>query len=205
MSTLHATLEAKHRESAAQPWNRTAAQQVNVLVQIGELLNTTQVSPPELQQIMEQLKAMAPVAVAPPQVPAFAPVQPQLPIVRPQVPNFPPAPPSFYHDPYSVPARPSQISPFPNLPPAAASTPMAHPSTPIPSTQSQPAQTTSSLSGIPANVADILRNLNTSGIISNPRTPEAKVAKLEAKSMLETYEEMMISLDIRLESLDLKQ
>ncbi len=206
LSTLHATLEAKHRESAAQPWNRAAAQQVNVLVQIGELLNTTQVSPQELQQIMEQLKSMAPVLPVQPPPPNYAPIPSAstIPmIVRPSVPNLPPFPPSFHRDPYGAPPRPPQMAAVPTPPPMASTSIQA--STPILSASTPVHPPTSILSGIPANVADILRNLNTSGIMSNPRTPETQATKLEPKSVLEMYENMILSLDLKLESLDLNQ
>ena len=206
MSTLHATLEAKHRESAAQPWNRTAVQQVNVLVQIGELLNTTQVSPQELQQIMEQLKSMGPSSTAQ-QPPNFA-VVPSLPssvpvIPRPPVPLLPPFPPSLHSDPYGALPRPSQVSAVPT-PLRMTSTPIP-PSTPIPFAPAPVQATTSLLSGIPANVADILRNLNTTGVLSHPRTPDSLAAKREVVSALENYENMIITLDVRLDSLDLNQ
>lgn len=209
LTTLHATLEAKHRESAAHPWNRAISQQVNVLVQIGELLNSTQVSLPELQQIMEQLKSMAPPpAIQPP--PAYPSLlQPPPPmdhpaLVRTPAPNLLLFPPSIPRDPYAIPPRPAQIFVVPT-PPRMPSTPVPSSATPGPSAPIPAQASTSLLSGIPANVADILRNLNTSGIKSAPRTPDRQAAKAEPKSRLEAYEDLIISLDVRLESLDLNQ
>jgi hypothetical protein len=56
----HATLDTKQRESATKPWDATPRHQVGVLQQIAQLLATTDVSPQELQNIMEQLKSMVP-------------------------------------------------------------------------------------------------------------------------------------------------
>jgi len=125
-------------------------------------------------------------------------------LVRTPAPNLPLFPPSIPRDPYAIPPRPAQIFVVPT-PPRMPSTPVLSSATPGPSAPIPAQASTSLLSGIPANVADILRNLNTSGIKSAPRTPDRQAAKAEPKSRLEAYEDLIISLDVRLESLDLNQ
>lgn len=186
LSTLHSTLEAKHRESAAKPWDAQARQQIGVLVQIGELLNATHVSPPELQQIMEQLKSMAPL-LPPPPPPISAPMPVHAPHPPPPTPNLPPFPPNSARTLHPA-ARPIPTPPHISTP-TLGSTPIPPASVPPPS--------------IPANVADILRNLNTSGLLGN-KTPELQPVQLEnrGKSGLEAYEDMIIAMDVKLQSLE---
>ena len=153
---------------------------------------------------MEQLKTMAPSPVSPTPPPSFAAVPPPPTIVIPPAPNLPPFPPNLLRDHYQAPPRPPQMTVVPTQPPIP-STRILHPSTPM-SSDLPPAQATPSfLSGIPVNVADILRSLNTSGIMSTPRTPDSQPVKLAPKSVFEEYEDMIISMAIRLESLDTNQ
>ena len=85
-------------------------------------------------------------------------------------------------------------------------TPVQGSSTPIPRQHPVPLPAPTAIpSGIPSNVADILRNLNASGLLSNPRTPEVAPAALPAKTALDNYEELVLSMDMRLDSLDLNR
>jgi pre-mRNA cleavage complex 2 protein Pcf11 len=202
LQKLHSTLEGKQRESAGKPWDSTVKHQIGVLQAIGDLLNSSQVPNSDLPKIMDQLRSMAPTAPPPPPQ-VQVPVQPPLPMPAPTptYPTFNPA------------APPSAGLPTPNLPPFpphAAGNSYGGPTisqnvTPVPSTSTPvPGQTpTPIVSGIPANVADILRNLNASGVLSNPRTPETKSTPL--KSALDSYEEMILSMDVRLDALDLNR
>ena len=223
LATLHATLEGKHRDSAMRPWDPSPTHQITVLQQIGELLNTTQVSPPELQNIMDQLKSMAlvPPPSAPPPLahPLAAPVPPHgyqtfnvapfvgpsapnpHPNIRPPTPNLPPFPPSLPRDTYRGPPIPQHVPTPPQhvrSPNPASSTPMPPTSVPTP---------TPIAAAIPMDVANILRNLNTSGLLSHPHTPEPASVNTDqkAKTGLDSYEEMILAMDVRLESIDLNR
>ncbi|ORY33968.1 hypothetical protein BCR39DRAFT_517977 [Naematelia encephala] len=200
LSVLNATLEAKHRESAARPWDQQARAQVGVLVQIGEVVNGTQVSQAELHQIMDQLRAMnaGPMPVpTPTSTPPFnqppPQIRPQPQYGQPSAPSLPPFPPSIPRDTYRGPAAPHRASsgmPSVPTPPPASSTPL--PIAPVP---------VNPLVNLPINVADILKNLSEKGITSGKQqTPEPAV---KPKTALEQYEDMILSLDVTLNSLDL--
>lgn len=195
LALLHTTLDAKQRESAAKPWDATPRHQIGILSQIGDLLARTMVSPQELQHIMDQLRSMGPppppTPVAQPSYPAQVPAQAYPPAGRsqPTLPPFPPAMPPM--------APTLATSAHSATPIQGSNTPIPPSSTPLPAPTAIPA-------GLPQNVADILRNLNSSGVLSNPRTPETKPATL-VKSAQDTYEEMILNLDLRLENLDLNR
>ena len=203
MQALHTTLEAKHRDSAARPWDGAVAQQVGVLVQIGELLNGSNVPPPELQQIMDQLKAMgpaAPTSVPPASVPSY-PSQPTVPHPA----YSPPQPPASYPN-YAQP--PTSMFPQHLTPPSHAFSPPPHesflrpnptPTLPIPAPTLSPQPP-----ALPTNIADILRNLNTTGLLSHPRTPDPQTVKLP-QTALDKYEDEIIAMDLNLRSLDMNQ
>lgn len=188
LSLLHTTLDIKQRESIARPWDNTPKHQIGILRQIGDLLARTQVSHQELQHIMDQLRSMAPPPPAPPAV------QQHYPAARPQ-PTLPPFPPAM-----------PPMAPTLSTPTQHSITPVQGSNTPIPPPSSTPLPAPTAIpAGLPANVADILRNLNSSGILSNPLTPETKPATLTTQSGLEAYEEMILNLDLRLENLDLNR
>ncbi|WWD17299.1 hypothetical protein CI109_101739 [Kwoniella shandongensis] len=200
LATLHSTLEAKHRESAARPLDPKLSQQVNALVGIGELLNTTNVSPQDLSQIMEQLRAMsAPV----PSQPVFSPVPPPVATptwggTAPVTANLPPFPPSIHNNNAGLAPRP----PFAPTLPASSSTPIPGSRTPIPA-PNPVAITTGPIPGLPVDVAKILQSLNKSGLGSQPRTPEPQPPSLPAKGGLDAYEDMIINMGITLQTIDL--
>ncbi|OCF36838.1 hypothetical protein I316_01434 [Kwoniella heveanensis BCC8398] len=218
-TAVQAALENKQREAASRNWDPAVSQQVKALSGIAQLLNTATVSPQELAQIMEQVTVMAPPTPVVQSLPAFTPPPPSLPTPQwnsasPGL-NGTPAPgPS--HVPPHVPInsshaaiRPSFQPNFPTPPPAGGVTPNPGSSTPIPSSVAPaqpvpiPAITVPPLAGLPIDVSKILNSLNKSGIVSQPRTPEAETATLKPKSGLDTYEDMIINMDIRLQSIDL--
>lgn len=217
LQTVHSTLQAKQHESVTRPWDETPRHQIGVLQQIAQLLSTTPVSPQELQDIMNQIAPMnappapTPVHQPPTPIPQAPPMMygapPPTLSVRPPAPTLPPFPPGMSRDGYSGPggmAPPMSMMPTPSQathsPVPTISTPLQHPAVPTPKPAVQ-------MTGIPANVADILRNLNTSGLLSNPGTPSQIVPppEIKQKSGLDMYEEMILNLDIRLEAMDLNR
>jgi pre-mRNA cleavage complex 2 protein Pcf11 len=213
LQTLHATLDTKQRESATKPWDATPRHQVGVLQQIAQLLATTDVSPQELQNIMEQLKSMVPpiAAATPPTHTTFTPppYPPQPPSTTSMpAPNLPPFPPPLIRDEgYRSVSNPlSAVPPNMTTPTINGQTPVPGSVTPVPVASSTPIPAPVPLAPvIPANVADILRNLNSSGLLSNPRTPDSANVSLPTKNLLASYEDMVLSMDLRLESLDLNR
>lgn len=204
LQKLQSTLEGKQRESAGKPWDSTVKHQIGVLQAIGDLLNSSQVPQSDLPKIMDQLRSMAPTAPPPP------PAQAQLPMPVP-TPMTAPTPTYPTFDPAAPPSGGLLAPNLPPFPPHAAAgnayggPPLSQNVTPVPSVSTPvPGQVpTPVASGIPANVADILRNLNASGLLSNPRTPETKPVPL--KSAMDSYEEMILSMDVRLDALDLNR
>lgn len=195
-------------EEMAKEFSTGLAKTVNVLVQIDQLLSSSQVSPQELVDIKNrinamkggmqpasgQLKRQPPVVQAPPKPapqqafqprdpyppprPAFPPAQqPQAHQPPQQFPPFPPAP-QRYATPPTVPTPPQIHAPLPTLPAAA------------PKAAGLP---------LPSNVADILRNLTNSGVLSQPITPEP----MNKKSGLEAYEDMILALNMTVDVFDL--
>lgn len=201
-------MAAKDRDIAVRPWDEGVRTQIGILKQIGELLHRSQVSPQELQQIMDQLKSMTTAPQPQPrlQVPTY---QAPPPIANPSTvrlpqSNLPPFPPPIQREPYRAPSIPQPPS-LPT-PPQVAHTPV--PSTPVLTQAPTPVPPLSAIaSNVPVNVADILRNLGASGLLGKPLTPELSTIKLEEKvqSALNQYEEMIINLDVRLDSLDLNK
>lgn len=103
---LNTTLESKHRQAAANPQDRIAATHVGALIQIAELLNTKQVPPIELQQIMDQFKGMGPNL---PPVPVMSPIPP--PISRD---HYRPTPPVITPAPLPIPVAPASNPALPD-------------------------------------------------------------------------------------------
>jgi len=210
VQTLHSTLDAKQRESAGKPWDATLKHQIGVLQAIGELLNSSQVPPQDLQHIMEQLRSMAPTQPMPPtaHTPTYQSFTPTPVAPGPPAPALPPFPPQLGSN-GNYRSTPPLMPPMPptlGAPSHRVVTPMQGSSTPIPGQAPAPLQAPTPIpSGIPSNVADILRNLNASGLLSNPRTPETAPATLPAKTALDNYEEMVLSMNMRLDSLDLNR
>lgn len=211
VQTLRSTLDAKQRESAGKPWDATLKHQIGVLQAIGELLNSSQVPAQDLQHIMEQLRSMAPVPPpAPPaaSAPTYQSFTPNPAAPGPPAANLPPFPlqlssnGNYRSTPPIMPPMPPTLG----TPSHNTGTPILGSSTPIPGQTPAPLPAPTAIpSGIPSNVADILRNLNASGFLSNPRTPETAPASLPAKTALDNYEEMILSMDMRLDSLDLNR
>ncbi|KAK8864405.1 hypothetical protein IAR55_001653 [Kwoniella newhampshirensis] len=197
LAMLHSTLEAKHRESAARPLDPKLSQQVNALVGIGELLNTTNVSPQDLSQIMDQLRAMS----APALPPVFSPLPPATPTwggPAPVATNLPPFPPSVQSNSGFLASRP----PFAPAVPPSSGTPIPGRRTPIPASNPAPI-VAAPMPGLPVDVAKILQSLNKSGLGSQPQTPEPEPAAIEPKAGLDAYEDMIINMGISRQSVDL--
>lgn len=218
MATLRTTLEAKHRDSVMRPWDGEVRHQIDVLGKISNILNASQLPPTELQKIMDQLKGMAarsqappPQHPPPPQQSPYPPMNgggmPNFPPRPVQMaapsPNLPPFPPSFGNAAYrsNVPTPQSAHTPIPG-----SSTPLA----PVPSYGGQPPQAPTPVPSapLPFDVANILRNLNTTGILSNPGTPPAQQPSTlssdsRRQAAMDEYEEMILRIDNKLESLNL--
>ncbi|ORX36639.1 hypothetical protein BD324DRAFT_626645 [Kockovaella imperatae] len=218
LQTLHATLEMKHREITARPWDPEPSRQTETLKKILMMITTSSVHPQQLGQIMETLQAMvppgqsAPVSEPPPPSRYAPPVTAWLPPTSthyppppagpPSNPSMPPFPPQLPRDQYGVPLAPTMGTPQLPVP-----TPDHHQRSLTP--QPGPASSAAAPAFIPENVAALIRNLNTAGIAglgSAPRTPESEPMNLgKPKSSLNSYEEMILNLDVRLESLDLNK
>jgi hypothetical protein len=163
-------------------------------------------SPMELHQIMDKLQAMAPkpsvsqppVSVSQPTPPSFNPANP----IAPPTPNLPPFPPNIARQGGLTPVIPAVPTP-----PQSVSTPVPPPAASAPNLSSLANTSVPSLSapGLPENFADLLRNLNSSGALSQPRTPEIPHAVLPTKSRLQDYEDMILSLDVQLGALDVNR
>jgi pre-mRNA cleavage complex 2 protein Pcf11 len=203
LAVLKETLDFKNRESISKPWDAQARQQLGVLLQIQDMLGSGRVAPHELQPIMDQLKAMGgPSLQTHTLQPAFPPassftlppVQPAHQPMSPPAPKLPPFPPSLPHDPYRAPGPPlppQMPQPVQQQYPAIAAPTPTHVTTPTPV-----------LSNIPVNVADILRNLNTSGLLSVSNTPDIQ-AKPEVRSVLDGYEDAILNMGLKLTAMDI--
>lgn len=189
-ATLREYLKEKEDEMALE-FSPALARTVNILVQIDQVLSSSQVSPQELDNIMEKIRGMKagldPNSIRPRQ--QQQPVQQQYPPRQvPQQQHFPP-PPAAYH------AAPNAYPPAPSFP--AQNFPRVPSAVPTPPPPAAPL----AMPAIPSNFADILRNLNNSGALSQPRTPEPT----GNKSNLASYEDHILALDIRVEHFDLSK
>ena len=229
LHTLDQTLTGKQREAAGRPWDQNIPHQIQILGQIGSLLSTSQPSAQDLQDIMTQLKSMAPVQppTAPPlsgpppisqPPPAFQPPAPiygqpprqpysGLSSVRPPQ-NLPPFGGSLSRDPSNGPSMPPMPS-YSGYPPQGP--PPTHPIPQIVTPSSQystpPPPATVTPVSMPADIAQLLKNINSgslAGLLGNPKTPDGGATALpKVKSRLESYEDLVVHMDIRLENLDL--
>ncbi|WVF71472.1 hypothetical protein IAT40_006277 [Kwoniella sp. CBS 6097] len=221
-SAVQAALENKQREAASRNWDPAVSKQVNALSGIAQIINTKVVSPQELAQIMEQVTGMAPPTPMVQSPPAFTPPPPpslstpqwngaqqgRPPINNAPASGLPPFPPNIQPNAPHPSARPPYHQNLPTPPPAGGITPIPGSSTPIPhSVPVQPvpipAISVPPLAGLPIDVSKILNSLNKSGIVSQPRTPEAEAAVFKPKSSLDTYEDMIISMGVKLRNIDL--
>ncbi|WWC89316.1 uncharacterized protein L201_004237 [Kwoniella dendrophila CBS 6074] len=229
-NTVQGALDKKQREAASKAWDMATGQQVNALTGILNLLNSTNVSPQELVQIMEQVKSLglAPgtsIPKAQPTQQSIIPSQPQ-PRIQPgyngipqtQPPSTPnwgnqpqpiiPPNPSLPPQPY-LNARPPFAPNLPTPPQANLATPIPGSTTPIPISNPvvAPAIQIPAIANLPIDVSKILSSLNKSGVVSQSRTPEPQVTpstpQLPQKSNLESYEDIIINMNITLQNIDL--
>lgn len=206
---LDQTVHAKRSEAG---WNPSATSQLGVLTQIGQLINTTNVSPQELGQIMQQLRDMSSASQTPLQPPPPPPLAQST--MLPPRPVYPPpaetyrsyqAPMPTNSNPYPTMAQNSQYDNYRSTPPPRISTPtyptppMAH-TTLAPVASYPPAPT----SALPANIADILRNLGASGLVSARGTPDP-VHVEKPRTALDDYEDMILNLDLKLTMHDINK
>ncbi|WWC94197.1 hypothetical protein V866_001037 [Kwoniella sp. B9012] len=229
---VQGALDKKQREAASKAWDMATGQQVNALTGILNLLNSTNVPPQELAQIMDQVKSMngqpqpqpQPPQQLPPQqvfTPMNQPVTPNWGVPPPQqaIPPFPPhssriAPPLATGRPPFVPR------PTPTPPQASLNTPlhMAGSTTPIPMPNPviPPPVQLPTMANLPIDVSKILNSLNQSGVVGQSKTPEPQAQpstptlsqgvqqqQKRQKSSLEEYEDMIIGLGVSLRSIDL--
>ncbi|OWZ60259.1 hypothetical protein LQV05_000162 [Cryptococcus neoformans] len=219
---LNAALDNKRREVAMRPGDVVLGRQLNALLGIGELLSTTNVQPQELSMIVEQLKSMAPPSVAP--TPTQASVTPPwgpTPSVNDSTPSnlppFPPKLPAVNGNRYTNAALPPFPSNIPTPLETISTAPMTSSQTPISGNQrsSTPVMAPASLAPVPSivpsvpslpvDVARILQTLNKSGIGSQPQTPDVERGTPGPNMVptTEAYEDMILRLDIKLQSIDL--
>jgi len=192
LDLLNSTLTAKRHEIS---YNPAVHSQLAILSQIGDVVNTNNVSPQELGQIMDQLKGMM-AASAPPrqQPPPPPPIQQSNHYGAPR-PPFPPNPPMGMGHP---PIPSNNLPPFPpsrgpsdtyraTPPPSSLSTPQYPPQRDL--TPQPPA------APLPFDVAKLLKTIN-AGSLSQARTPEPK-------SALEAYEDLIINMNVKLTITDI--
>ena len=226
MQIVNGRVSTKQMEMATRPWDERLRHEIGVLQQIAQLLATTQVPGTELQRIADDMGKNVPggsSSMSPPPPIMHVPPPAPSPMSMPMTSSLPPPPPSLPAPPHINGQRPppTNLPPFaptlnggypgPSPSPHGASqatgiaTPMQHTaSTPVPTIAPMRISAMPNIgSGIPANVADILRNLNTSGLLSKTGTPDNVAGKVDQK--VNQYEEMILSLDIRLESIDLNR
>lgn len=195
-ATLRAFLREKEEEMA-QEFSMAKAKRVDVLVKIDQLLSSTPVSQNELVDIMEKIRAMQagkepgapPVSRPPP------PAAPQ-PNFQPRAP-YPPAP--NYSNPAAAYPQPTPTyPPFPAQPPPASyRSPLGAGAVPTPPPAPTPLAVPANL-----NVADILKNL--SGVLSHTHTPEP-APSATPKDSLQSYEDMILALDLKVDVFDLSK
>ncbi|WVQ72591.1 hypothetical protein IAR50_002149 [Cryptococcus sp. DSM 104548] len=225
LALLNATLDGKRRELATRPGDGQVLVQMNALQGIGELLNTSNISPQELSAIMAQLKSMAAVPRPPvatplpvPSTPAWGAVPSAPPVPPASLPPFPPKLPSTGNG-WPPPVRPPFAPTLPTPSTVVSTPPAPFLNTPIPhtagsTTPSLPPATLATpvvapiapIPSLPVDVAKILQTLNKSGLGSQPRTPEVPLSSTPvppAKSSLEVYEESILAMDVKISSLNL--
>ncbi|WRT66372.1 uncharacterized protein IL334_003327 [Kwoniella shivajii] len=220
--TVQTALDNKQKEAASKAWDMATGQQVNALTGILNLLNQTSVSPNELVQIMEQVKSIASSQPQPqPQPPLAQPVySPPQSIQQPATPNWgapiPNTPSNIPHFPHAFPGnngrqippqiRQNYVSNIPTPPQVNLNTPLPGSVTPVPAPNPvlPAAISMPSIANLPIDVSKILNSLNKSGVVSQNRTPEPQAPPPPApKSGLDSYEDMILSMNISLRSIDL--
>ncbi|TXT13053.1 hypothetical protein VHUM_01454 [Vanrija humicola] len=184
------------KEEMGREWTQQRGKTVNTLVNLDKILSNSRVSPRELADISDRIQAMKGGQQAyAPRVPPQAP-----PAVR-QPP--PPQPPQQQfggaqqrwggNSPYGAGA--GYPPPQQNYPPPPQQQNLAPP---------QPPAAPVAIPALPVNVSDLLSKLTSSGILSQPRTPEPSAAKPQ-KSGLETYEDMVLAFNIQVDHFDLSR
>lgn len=219
---LNAALDNKRREVAMRPGDVVLGRQLNALLGIGELLSTTNVQPQELSMIVEQLKSMAPPSVAPTPTQisvtsSWGPSPSVNDLAPSNLPPFPPKLPAVNGNGYANAALPPFPSNVPTPLGTISSPPMTSSQTPVHGNQrsSTPVMASASLAPVPSiipsmpslpvDVARILQTLNKSGIGSQPQTPDVERGTPGPSTVptTEAYEDMILRLDIKLQSIDL--
>lgn len=199
-------LDQKHRESAQRPWDDVPRKHVAALMQLDGLVQSTQLQPNELVEIMNKLNAMsglgttstAPPGNSHPNAYATSPPSASQPYGQAppgSLPGLPPFPPHNAHSSYPPQQAPAPMAPVRS--PVPTSLPTVAAPTPLP--------VAPSTSNLPLDVAALLRNINGANfaaLSSQPMTPERSSGPEKATSALDTYEELVLSLDVRLDSLD---
>ncbi|KAK6910080.1 hypothetical protein I203_104109 [Kwoniella mangroviensis CBS 8507] len=186
-NAVQGALDKKQREAASKAWDMATGQQVNALTGILNLLNSTNVPPQELAQIMDQVKSMNGQPQSQPPQPQPQPQQVFTPMNQPVTPNWgvpppqqaiPPFPPhSSRIPPPPAAGRPPFVPrPTPTPPQASLNTPlhMAGSTTPIPISNPVvplPVQLPT-MANLPIDVSKILNSLNQSGVVGQSKTPE---------------------------------
>lgn len=197
-------------EEMGREWTQQRGKTVNTLVNLDKILSNTRVSPRELADISDRIQAMkgghqpAAAPVFSPTSSSYAPRQvapPPVPPVQRQPP--PPQPPQQQ---YGGQGRWGGNSPYG----AGAGYPPPQPQNypPPPQQNLAPPQPTAApvaIPAIPVNVSDLLSKLTSSGILSQPRTPEPTAVAKPQKSGLEKYEDMVLAFNIQVDHFDLSR
>lgn len=203
-ATLREYLREKEADMAKE-FTTAKAKSVNVLVQIDQLLSSSHVPPKELMDISEKIRAMK-AGVEPKSAQLTRLLPSGAPAPSPPSSMSPPAPRSPF--PHGAP-RSAVPQPPPRYPPPQTQyppyqqgygSPPVH-AAPLPSITVPPPNPVAPVANLPLNVADILRNLNSSGVLSQTHTPEPS----KSKSGLESYEDMILALDVRVDVFDMSR
>lgn len=194
LELLDSTLAAKRREVQ---YNPAAHSQLAILSQIGDVVNTQNVSSQELAQIMEQLKAMGG-AGAGAGASHAQPPQHQPAMTDHYRPPFPPTHNNTHSHTHSP--VPSALPPFP--PSMGRETyrgtpPLGYPSSSLPTPHQPPHSTTPQppAAPLPLDVAKLLQSIN-AGSLSQNRTPEPQ-------NPMQAYEDLIINMNVQLTIADM--
>lgn len=195
LAELEVILAQKERILQYNPHDATTAQQVDTLHQLRSVVHSTDVSPQDLNAIVQQLRSLP--ASAPPPPPS-APPKMSYPPPMPQ-----PLPPPAAPIPRTLPQPAASMAVAPALP-LSMPTFLPPPLNPIVPATSTPVQPTAS-SG-PPDLMKLYSSLLAAGVIgggSEPSTPASKVdPELEAERR---YEEQIMSLDIATSSTEMSR
>ncbi|WOO84780.1 putative protein [Vanrija pseudolonga] len=198
-------------EEMSREWTQQRGKTVNTLVNLDKILTNTRVSARELADISDRIQAMKGGQPAPAAAPVFSPTSSSY---TPRQVAPPPAPPVHRQPPppqppqqqYGGQGRWGGNSPYG----AGAGYPPPQPQNyPPPPQQNlappQPTPAPVAIPAIPVNVSDLLSKLTSSGILSQPRTPEPSVVAKPQKSGLEKYEDMVLAFNIQVDHFDLSR